>query len=84
MCIRDSVEALQQDQKINAETQKIITETYTTLYEKGLITKNEMLVRIGSSEVNEGDVYVTDGKNPDPLAIKLGVEMCIRDRYKVE
>ena len=69
----DHVEALQQDQKINAETQKIITETYTTLYEKGLITKNEMLVRIGSSEVNEGDVYVTDGKNPDPLAIKLGV-----------
>ena len=32
-----------------------------------------MLVQIGSSEVNEGDVYVTDGKNPDPLAIKLGV-----------
>lgn len=69
----DHVEALQQDQKINAETQKLITETYTTLYEKGHITKNEMLVQIGSSEVNEGDVYVTDGKNPDPLAIKLGV-----------
>ena len=59
----DHVEALQQDQKLNAETQKLITETYTTLYEKGHITKNQMLVELGLSEIPNGDYYISKEPN---------------------
>lgn len=70
----DHVEALQEDKKLQAETQQIKSTTYTSLYEKGHITKNEMLVALGLPELrNGGDVYITDGKNPDPLAVKLGI-----------
>ena len=59
----DHVEALQQDQKLNAETQKLISETYTTLYEKGHITKNQMLVELGLSEIPNGDYYISKEPN---------------------
>lgn len=69
----DHVEVLQEDKKAKAETNKMVVDTNLALYEKGHITKNQFLVAIGQEEIPGGDVYITDGQNPDPMAIKLGV-----------
>jgi len=67
------IEVLQEDKKARAETDAVVTTRHTSLYEKGYITKNQMLVAIGLEEIPGGDIYITDGKSTDPLAVKLGV-----------
>ena len=69
----DHIEVLQEDKKARADVDKLKSETAILQYEKGLITKNQLLVAIGQQAVTGGDVYITDGKNPDPMAVKLGV-----------
>jgi hypothetical protein len=69
----DHVEVLQDDKKAKADVDKVRSETAITQYKEGLITKNQLLVAIGQEAVTGGDVYITDGKNPDPMAVKLGV-----------
>lgn len=69
----DHVDVLQDDKKAKADVDKVRSETAILQYEKGLITKNQLLVAIGQESVTGGDVYITDTKNPDPMAIKLGV-----------
>lgn len=66
-------EALQENKKESAEVNKMLTDTLMTQYEKGVITKNELLIGLGYGEQAGADTYITDGKNPDPMAIKLGV-----------
>ena len=69
----DHVEVLQDDKKAKADVDKVRSETAITQYKEGLITKNQLLVAIGQEAVTGGDIYITDGKNPDPMAVKLGV-----------
>lgn len=69
----DHIEALQENKKEKADVEKVKVDTNLALYEKSFITKNQFLVAIGLEEIPGGDVYVTDGRNPDPLAVKLGV-----------
>ena len=70
----DHVEALQENKKEKADVDKVTAETAILLYKENVITKNEMLVRLGLEEIGAvGDVYINDTKNPEPLAVKLGV-----------
>lgn len=69
----DHVEVLQDDKKARAELDKIKADTSMMLYEKNFITKNQMLVSVGLSAIPGGDIFINDGKNPDPLAVKIGV-----------
>lgn len=63
----DHVPALQQDQKINAETEQIKTTTYQTLYNNNNITKNEMLVELGFSKIPGADYYAYQDPNKTVL-----------------
>jgi len=67
------IDVLQENRKEKADVDKVVADTNIMLYEKGQITKNQLMVALGMEAVPEGDVYVTDGKNPDPMAVKLGV-----------
>lgn len=69
----DHIAALQDDKDKQATTDKTNMENAKLLYDNNFITKNEFRVRIGLEEIDGGDVYAADGKNPDPLAVKLGV-----------
>lgn len=69
----DHIEVLQENRKEKADVDKVIADTNISLYEKGHITKDQLMVALGLETIPGGNVYVTDGKNPDPMAIKLGV-----------
>lgn len=69
----DHVNYLQDDKKLEAEVEKIISETAAFQYEKGMITKNERNGMIGAQPSPGGDVYATDEQNDDPIAVRLGV-----------
>lgn len=69
----DHIEILQEDKKFKSEVFKNNASSYVQLYEKNLITKNQLLVSLGMEEVDSGDVFINDESNNVPLAVKLGV-----------
>lgn len=69
----DHIGFLQEDEGEKANTSKTNTDVAVLQYEKGIIKKNERNAMLGYASVPDGDKYVTDDTNPDPLAIKLGV-----------
>lgn len=70
----DHIEVLQENKKEKSEVTKNNVESFTKLYEKGLITKNQALINCGLEPLDQtGDVFITDVKNDTPLAVRLGV-----------
>lgn len=67
------IAALQDDKKVEADTREVTARTNATMYEKNFITKNQFLVSVGMEEIKGGDVYASDARNSDPLAVRLGV-----------
>ena len=68
----DDISALQTDAKKRAEVNQMNTTTYTEQYNKGIITKNQMLSALGYDMIEGGDIYVYEEKK-QPLAVTLGV-----------
>lgn len=54
------VKALQDDEKVNAETDKVIDDLWLNRYNNNLCTKNEMLIAIGLPIQPDGDKYKQD------------------------
>lgn len=67
------IEYLQTDLKKKAEGEKVNIENALTLYKEGIIKKNERNALLGYTSVEDGNVYVGEGGNKDPLAVQLGV-----------
>lgn len=68
----DHLDILQKSEKDKAEVMKIKAESNTPLFEKGIITMNQLLTALDLNTVTDGDRYIYDITKA-PYAIKLGV-----------
>lgn len=66
------VAVMQEDKKIQAETQKINDELWSARFKDNLITLNDYMANIGLARIPNGDIYARDSKDI-PLAVKIGV-----------
>lgn len=68
------IDILQENKKEKAEVDKVVTEVAIKRYEAGIITKNERNALVDVQPVENGDTYISDEKNKDPLILQLGTE----------
>lgn len=69
----DHIEALQENKKESAETNKTKIESFTKLYKDGGITHNQWLIALGyEARGTEFDKYINELENV-PMAVKIGV-----------
>lgn len=69
----DHIDILQENKKLKAEVDRILTETAALQYEKGMITKNERQGMIGAQIIEDGDKYSFDEDNKSPMIERIGI-----------